>query len=255
MDTVLLLFNVGAPEIIVVALIVLLLFSGKKIPELMKGLGKGVRNFKEGMKDILFMQKMTFWDHFEDLRWIIFHCIGVVLILSIGFFIAMPWIFDAVVMAPCYGKFPVYKLFCIVSRYLTDSSSFCNENFRINIINIKLTSQFFIHMRTSFIFAFIISFPYIIFEIWRFIQPALYDKEKYSFRIAFTLSSVLFYSGLAVGYFWVFPLTLRFLAGYKISDLIVNQLSLDSYISTFVSMNLIMGIVFELPMLALIVKK
>jgi sec-independent protein translocase protein TatC len=120
---------------------------------------------------------------------------------------------------------------------------------------LKLTSQFLIHIQTSFTFAFIIGFPYLLFEIWKFIAPALYDKEKQSFRVAFSFASVLFYSGLSVGYFLVFPITLRFLNDYQISNLVVNQLSLDSYISTFVSMNLIMGIVFELPMLALILSK
>lgn len=201
------------------------------------------------------MQEMTFWDHLEDFRKVIFHCLGAILILSTGFFIAMPWLFDAVVMAPCFGDFPVYKLFCTVSQYFADSSSFCNENFKIQVINIKLTSQFLIHIQTSFTFAFIVGFPYFLFEIWKFIQPALYDQEKKSFRFAFTFASVLFYAGLAVGYFLVFPITLRFLSEYQISKLIVNQLSLDSYISTFVSMNLIMGIVFELPMLALILSK
>ncbi|MDD4922811.1 MAG: twin-arginine translocase subunit TatC [Bacteroidales bacterium] len=198
------------------------------------------------------MQEMTFWDHLEELRTVLFRCVGAILILSIGFFIAMPWLFDAVIMAPCYGDFPIYKLFCTITQYFTESSSFCNEAFQVEIINIKLTSQFLIHIQTSFTFAFIIALPYILFELWKFIQPALYDKEKKSFRFAFSFATILFYLGLAMGYFLVFPITLRFLDEYQISKLVVNQLSLDSYMSTFVSMNLIMGIVFELPMLALI---
>ncbi|HEY5499196.1 MAG TPA: twin-arginine translocase subunit TatC [Bacteroidales bacterium] len=201
------------------------------------------------------MQEMTFWDHLEEFRWTIFRCFIAVTILCVGFFLAMPWMFDAVVMAPCYGTFPVYKLFGTVSSYFTETSTFNDENFTIKIINIKLTSQFLIHIQTSFTFAFVVGFPYILFEIWKFIQPALYDKEKKSFSFAFSFASILFYSGLAVGYFLVFPITLRFLAEYSISSLIVNQLSLDSYISTFVSMILIMGIVFELPMLALVLSK
>ena len=201
------------------------------------------------------MQEMTFWDHLEEFRWTIFRCFGAVLILSTGFFIAMPYIFDTVVMGPCFGDFPVYKLFCTITQYFSDSSSFCDENFNINVINIQLTSQFLIHIETSFTFAFIIGFPYILFEIWKFIAPALYEKEKKGFSFAFSFASILFYAGLAVGYFLVFPITLRFLNDYQISKLVVNQLSLDSYISIFVTMNLIMGIVFELPMLALVLSK
>jgi sec-independent protein translocase protein TatC len=196
------------------------------------------------------MQEMTFWDHLEELRWMLFRCLGAVMLLGIAFFIFMPQIFDAVVMAPCFGDFPVYRLFCEITRHFTTDSSFCDNGFQIQIINIRLASQFLIHMRTSFLFALIFSFPYILFEIWKFVAPALYDKEKGSFRLAFSLASVLFYSGLCIGYFLVFPITLRFLAGYQITSLVVNQLALDSYIDTFISMNLIMGIVFELPMLA-----
>ena len=201
------------------------------------------------------MQEMTFWDHLDELRTTIFRCLGVVSVLSIAFFIAMPSLFDSFVMAPCSGDFPVYKLFCKVAHLFGTTTSFCDGNFQIHIINIRLTSQFLIHLNTSFIFAIIIGCPYILFEIWRFIKPALYEQEKRSFSFAFTLASILFYAGLALGYFLVFPLTLCFLYGYKISNLVVNELSLDSYISTFESMNLIMGIVFELPMLALILSK
>jgi len=201
------------------------------------------------------MQEMTFWDHLDDLRKVIFRCLGAILVLSTGFFIAMPWLFDAVVMAPCFGDFPVYRVFCTISEYFTESSSFCDDSFQIQIVNIRLTSQFLIHIRTAFSFAFILSFPYILFEIWKFIQPALYEKEQKSFKFAFSLATVLFYTGLSIGYFLVFPLTLRFLSEYKISEMVVNQLSLDSYMGTFESMNLIMGIVFEMPMLALILSK
>lgn len=201
------------------------------------------------------MQEMTFWDHLDELRKVLFHILGALLVFSTVFFVAMPWLFDAVVMAPCFGNFPVYKLFCVVSQYFTDSSSFCNEDFRLQVINIRLSSQFFIHLQISFLFALIVGFPVLLFEIWKFIQPALYSQEKKSFQFAFSLASILFYAGLAVGYFLVFPLTLRFLAEYKISALVVNQLSLDSYISTFVSMILIMGVIFEMPMLALILSK
>jgi sec-independent protein translocase protein TatC len=201
------------------------------------------------------MQEMTFWDHLEEFRRLLFRCLAAMLILSIAFFVFMPKLFDAVVMAPCFGDFPVYRLFCRISSYFTDNSSFCNSDFQVQIINIRLASQFLIHMQMSFLFALVMGFPYILFEFWKFIAPALYEKEKKSFRFAFSFASILFYAGLCLGYFLVFPITLRFLAEYQITRLVVNQLSLDSYIGTFVSLNLIMGIVFEMPMLALILSK
>jgi len=201
------------------------------------------------------MQELTFWDHLEDLRHMLFRVLGAMFVASIAFFIFMPQIFDSVVMAPCFGDFPIYRLFCHITKLFTNDTSFCDESFRIQIINIRLAAQFMIHMQMSFLFGLIVSFPYLLFEIWKFIAPALYDKEKSGFRLAFSLSSVLFYAGVCLSYFLVFPITLRFLAGYQITSLVSNQLSLDSYISNFITLNLIMGLVFELPMLALILSK
>jgi len=201
------------------------------------------------------MQDLTFWDHLEDLRHMLFRSLGAMFLASIAFFIFMPKIFDSVVMAPCFGDFPVYRLFCVLSKLFTNDTTFCDESFQIQIINIRLASQFLIHMQMSFLFGLMASFPYLLFEIWKFIAPALYDKEKNGFRMAFSLSSLLFFAGICLSYFLVFPITLRFLAGYQLTNLVSNQLSLDSYISIFVSMNLVMGLVFELPMLALILSK
>jgi len=201
------------------------------------------------------MEEMTFWDHLDELRRVIFRCLGAIAIVSVGLFLIMPKIFDSVIMAPCFGDFPVYYLFCSVSQYLNLPTSFCDKTFEINIINIQLTSQFLIHISTSFLLAAIVICPYLLFEIWKFVSPALYEKEKNSIRFSFVLGSVLFYAGILISYFLIFPMTLRFLAGYQISQHVVNQLSLDSYISTFVSMNMVMGIVFEMPMLALILSK
>jgi sec-independent protein translocase protein TatC len=201
------------------------------------------------------MEEMTFWDHLEELRKVIFRCLGAALAVSIGFFIIMPKIFDSLIMGPCFGKFPTYNFFCYLSRFITLPSSFCDKSFEIHIINIQLTSQFLIHIRTSFILASVVICPYILFEIWKFISPALYEKEKRSFQFSFILGALLFYIGILISYYLIFPITLQFLAGYQISQHVVNELSFDSYISTFTSMNLVMGVVFELPMLALILSK
>lgn len=201
------------------------------------------------------MEEMTFWDHLEDLRKLLFKVLGAMLLASIAFFVFMPQLFDSVIMAPCFGDFPVYQLFCDITKHFSNDTTFCDETFQIQIINIRLAAQFMIHMQMSFLLGLIAAFPYLLFEIWRFIAPALYDKEKRSFRMAFTLSSVLFYAGVSLSYFLVFPITLRFLAGYQITSLVSNQLSLDSYISNFIALNLMMGLVFELPMLALILSK
>lgn len=201
------------------------------------------------------MEEMTFWDHLEVLRCLIFRCLGAIMVLMIIFVILLPSIFDKVIMGPCFGNFISYRWFCDLCKIFSIPSSFCDGNYEINVINIQLTSQFLIHFTTSFYLALLACLPYILYEIWAFVRPALYDKEKRSTRFSFLLGSSLFYAGIALSYFFIFPLTLRFLAGYKISSHVVNQLSLDSYISTLVSLCLIMGIVFELPMLAMLLSK
>ena len=118
-----------------------------------------------------------------------------------------------------------------------------------------MASQFLIHISTSFWFALIVAFPYLVYEAWRFIAPALYDNEKSSVGAAFLSGTVMFYLGCAVGYCFVFPFTFRFLAEYQVSTEIVNQISLNSYMSTFMGMVFIMGLVFELPLLAWLLSK
>jgi sec-independent protein translocase protein TatC len=120
----------------------------------------------------------------------------------------------------------------------------------MTLVNIEVAAQFLIHMKITFICALIVTFPYLVFEIWKFIAPALYEKEKKAVRGAFLFASALFYIGVAVGYSIVFPLMLNFFSGYQVSPEVTNTFSLTSYISMFTSMVLIFGIVFEFPTVA-----
>ena len=119
----------------------------------------------------------------------------------------------------------------------------------LEIININLATQFLTHISTSFWLAVTVAFPYIMFEVWRFISPALYSNERRSTLFAFTFGTAMFYTGCAVGYCVVFPVTLNFLARYQLSAAVSNSISLDSYMSTFLLIIFIMGIMFELPLL------
>ena len=124
------------------------------------------------------------------------------------------------------------------------------HSYRVGLINIRVASQFMTHVTTSFWFAVILVFPYLIYQLWTFIKPALYNNERHNVSIAFAGGTFMFYLGCAVGYCIVFPFTFRFLSQYQISETIVNQISLDSYMSTFLMLILVMGVVFELPLLA-----
>ncbi|GHS98900.1 Sec-independent protein translocase protein TatC [Bacteroidia bacterium] len=194
-------------------------------------------------------EEMSFWDHLEDLRWTLLRSIIALFVFVIVGFGFMPWIFDHIILAPCQPDFFLYHWMCVVTRGVSFLPDFCDQTVQISLINIKLASQFFTHMSTSFWLALILTCPYLLFEIWRFVSPALYEREKKSIRWVFVFGTVMFFIGCLVGYGVLFPMTLRFLYTYELSDMISNQLSLDSYMSNFITMIFIMGLVFEMPLL------
>ena len=186
---------------------------------------------------------MSFWAHFDVLRGVLFRIGVLVMVLSVVFFVFMPQIFDAVILAPCHGEFPLYRLFDAIAGGGT------SEPFEMSLINTKLASQLSIHLSTSFEMALVMGFPIVIYLLWRFVRPGLYPREREHAVRAFVAGNVMFYFGVAVGYFLVFPLTLRFLATYQLSDLIPNTITIESYMDNFTVIILAMGIVFEMPLL------
>ena len=195
---------------------------------------------------------MSFWDHLEELRWTFFRVIIALMVFAVGAFIIMPWFFDTVIMAPARSDFLLYDVLCKITRNIPFLPDFCDNNFHVEIINFELTAPFFRHLSTSGWVALILIFPYILFEIWRFISPALYEHEKKNIRWVLLFGSIMFFIGCFVGYILIFPTTLRFLYLYAgvLSPIIQNTSSLDSYLSLFVTMILIMGIVFEMPLIS-----
>lgn len=194
--------------------------------------------------------EMSFWGHLDALRSVLWKASAVLVVCVIGFFSVMPDIFDSVILAPCRGDFVLYRLFEKVTQMFPSLPQFTTEGFHVELINIQLASQFFIHMSTSFWLALVFSCPVLLYLLWTFVKPALYANEVRGVKMAFCLGTVMFFLGVAVGYFIVFPVTLRFLAEYQVSALVPNQISLDSYMDTFVAMLFVMGLVFELPLVA-----
>lgn len=178
---------------------------------------------------------MTFWDHLEDLRRSIFRVAVALVGVTVVLFFFKEFLFHDVILAPSGSPFWLYRLLGL--------------DFNLSLVNIEVAAQFMIHMKVTFVCALILIFPYLIYEIWRFIAPALYDSEKKAVRGAFTFASVLFYTGLAVGYLVIFPLMINFFAGYQVSPDVPNTFSLSSYISLFTSTVLTFGLVFEFPTL------
>lgn len=176
---------------------------------------------------------MTFWDHLEDLRKSIFRMMAVLAGSAVILFFFKNFLFDDVILAPAGSDFILYRL--------------VGMDFSLSLVNLDVAAQFMIHMKVTFVCALILVFPYLIYEIWRFIAPALYENEKRAVKGAFAFASVLFYVGIAAGYFIIFPLMLNFFADYQVSPDVPNTFSLSSYISLFTSTVLVFGIVFEFP--------
>ena len=177
--------------------------------------------------------EMTFWDHLEDLRKSIFRMAAFVVALTVLLFFMKEFLFSDVILAPTDKDFYLYRLLGV--------------DFSLSLVNIEVAAQFMIHMKVTFVCALILSFPYIAYELWNFVAPALYDKERKVIRGAFGFAALLFYIGLAVGYFIILPLMIHFFAGYQVSADVPNTFSLSSYISLFTSTVLIFGMVFQFP--------
>ena len=180
---------------------------------------------------------MSFWDHLEALRGTLFRSVLAIALLSVVFLCIPRPLFQAVLW-PTQPGFPLYRL--------------PGVDFSMSLINIELSAQFFTYMKVAVLCGVVLAFPYIVYEIWKFVAPALYENEKKAVRKAFGLSSGLFYLGVAVGYFVVLPVCLMFFVNFSISDAIVNTISLSSYMSLFVSMVFLIGLLFEFPTIILV---
>jgi len=198
---------------------------------------------------------MSFWQHLDELRGVIFRIAGLVIILAIGAFCIMRPFFEHVILGPCSADFPTYSLLGFIKGdgdFMPDLGS---NDFHVSLMSINLGTQFMTHMSSSLWLAITVAFPLVIWMLWRYVAPALYEHEKRGARRAFVFGLAMFYSGVLVGYFLVFPLALRFLSQYQLSDQIAVNLTLDSYMDTFYLSLLSMGVVFEIPLLCWLLGK
>lgn len=177
---------------------------------------------------------LSFWDHLEELRRVLLRCIVVVAVFAILAFIFKDEVFF-IIFAP---KSPDFL------------PTFFGTSPEVQLINTELTRQFVVHMTTSLYAGIIVAAPYIIFELYRFISPGLYESERRYTTPLVIASYVMFMVGILFCYFILFPITFRFLANYHVDDSIQNLISLESYIDTLVFLSLAMGIVFEIPILS-----
>jgi len=193
-------------------------------------------------------QDMTFLEHLEALRWHLIRGVIAIGIFAVVAFIFHDFIFDKILLAPKKETFFTNIQLCRLGQW-ADMPSLCINNLPLQIINIKMAGQFVMHIGVSFALGFIVAFPILFWELWRFIKPALYTKEKKHAQGAVFYTSVLFIAGVLFGYFIIAPLSVHFLGSYSVSEEVTNQINLRSYIGTLTSVTLASGITFELPVL------
>ena len=187
-------------------------------------------------------EQATFWDHLDELRSVIIRSLVVVLIAAAVAFCLKEWLFG-VVLAPRSSDFITYRLLGI------------DNHFQLSLMNTGLTEQFMVHMRVALYAGLLLASPYILYQLFGFVAPGLYQNERKAAMWIAVSAYAMFILGTVVDYLLIFPLTVRFLGTYQVSPDVMNMLTLQSYIDTLISMSFVMGVVFELPVVCAILGK
>lgn len=195
-------------------------------------------------------KKMSFFDHLDELRKHLVRSAIAVVVLALFAFLAKELIFDGIILAPKNTHFVTYRFFCWLSETYAWLGGLCIQEINFTVANIDMTGQFMQHLTISLYTGLVVAFPYLVFELWLFIRPALHAKERKAARGMVFYISLLFFLGVAFGYFALAPVSILFLGSYQVSAEVANQITLRSYISTLTTMVLASGLIFELPILA-----
>lgn len=188
----------------------------------------------------------SFWDHLDALRSTIVRMLVAVLAAACVCFCFKEWMFS-LLLAPSQPDFPAYRLLAFFSESA--------QSFHVDLFNPQLTQQFVVHIKASFAFGVLLVSPYLVFSLFHFIAPALYTAERRPTVRAATGGFVMFLAGVVLSYFLIFPLTFRFLGTYQVDPTIPNIIALDDYMSLLFAVSMLMGILFELPILAWLLAK
>jgi sec-independent protein translocase protein TatC len=198
--------------------------------------------------------EMSFIDHLEVLRWHIIRAAISVVVFATGAFFAKDFLFHDLILGPSRNDFWTYRMLCKLGQ-LVSSAEPCADSVNFVIQNREMSGQLSMHISTSFIVGIVLAFPYLFWELWRFIKPGLYPHERKNSQGAVFFVSVLFLLGLLFGYYIAAPLSINFLASYTVDASIENQIDLQSYLSTLTTMTLSCAFVFELPMIVFFLAK
>ena len=199
-------------------------------------------------------KEMTFIEHLEELRWHLIRSIAAILIFMIVAWFTMGWIFNAVILAPSRPDFWTYRMMCEIGTSL-GMTSLCVEKMNFSLMSREVSGQFMMQLTASAIGGLVIAFPYVFWEIWRFVKPGLKITEKKASRGAVFVVTMLFFMGILFGYFIVAPFAINFLVNFQIDESIVNQFDIQSYLGVLSTLTLACGITFQMPMAIFVLTK
>ena len=193
--------------------------------------------------------EMSFLDHLEVLRWHLIRSVVAIVLVACVAFLMKDFIFDTVIFGPKKMDFPTYRFFCKIATFFGITSEFCADTLPFTIQNRTMAGQFSAHIWTSIWAGFIIGFPYVLWEVWRFISPGLHQNERKHSRGFILVASTLFFMGVLFGYYVVAPLSINFLGTYQVSKEVLNEIDISSFIATVRASVIACGIMFELPII------
>ncbi|TMU57158.1 twin-arginine translocase subunit TatC [Flagellimonas algicola] len=199
--------------------------------------------------------EMSFLDHLEELRWHLIRSVAAIVIVACGAFIMKDFIFDTIIFGPKKMDFPTYQFFCKIANFFGMESEFCSDSLPFTIQNRTMAGQFSAHIWTSIWAGFIIAFPYVLWEVWRFISPGLHSNERKHSRGFILVASSLFFLGVLFGYYVVAPLSINFLGTYQVSKEVTNEIDISSFIANVRSSVIACGVMFELPIIIFFLTK
>ncbi len=197
---------------------------------------------------------MSFFDHLEELRWHIMRSVAAILVFAVGLFLSKDFVFNTIIFGPRSPDFITYRIICGFSDSIGLGDKLCFYPKSFNLITPDMGELFLTHMKVSFLLGFVLAFPYIFWEVWRFVKPGLYDNERRATQYAVGICSVLFTLGVMFGYFVISPFAISFLTGYQLPG-VESTPALGSYIGYMVMFTLPTGLVFELPVAAHVLTK
>lgn len=201
------------------------------------------------------IKEMSFLDHLEELRWLLVRSSAAILICGIVAFFFSDFIFNEIIFGPKSPDFVTYQFFCDLGKQFDMGDTMCITEINLPIQNREMGGQFSMHMWTSITVGFIFAFPFILWEIWKFISPALYEKERKYTKAFVSIASLLFFLGVLFGYFIIIPMSINFFATFTVSPEIKNDINIQSYISMIKTSVIACGLIFEMPIIIYFLSK